>query len=447
MVFKNKYGKLRQTNPKLTAWQEYVYNKKSPKSSDNMYRNIGLFCEKMNLEPDQLPELSMSGELTNVFEKFVGDMERAKKMGSYISKYKHAINNFLVFCSQKYHTEIKKLDTEIFNEGKASKYNGERIPLKNELQRILEKATPRGRVVISLMAFSGLRPESIGNYNGSDGIRLKDMEGLDISDPDNIKFKEFPFKIRVRDTLNPVTRLSKNGNAFWTLGGHQTAQYVIDYLRERVEYGEKLTPDSPLIQFAKHGFGLKNTKKDRPDTEHVRREVRLSMRSANFPERPYTLRRYFMQTLSTAELKGFISMEWRLFLSGHSGNIQSTYVNQKENLNPELEKMVKESFTKCLKLLETEHYEAEDDKSMLYNALLLTAHFSEEEIAQLNLNSLSDTDIIGLIKKRLSDNLQGNSEKYMSVPVAEINNWAKKGYVFKGFIPSSELCLIELTKP
>jgi hypothetical protein len=109
--------------------------------------------------------------------------------------------------------------------------------------------------------------------------------------------------------------------------------------------------------------------------------------------------------------------------------------------------MVKESFTKCLKLLETEHYEAEDDKSMLYNALLLTAHFSEEEIAQLNLNSLSDTDIIGLIKKRLSDNLQGNSEKYMSVPVAEINNWAKKGYVFKGFIPSSELCLIELTKP
>lgn len=446
MVFVNKYGNLRETNPMLKAWHYHVYNNRSPKSADNMYRNIGLFCTKMNLEPDKLPGLSASGELTKIFEKFIKEMQKSHKMGSYLSKYKHGINNFLRYCNRNYSVGVRILDNEILNENKSAKYNGERIPLKNELQRILEKATPRGRVIISLMAFSGLRPESIGNYNGSDGIRLKDLEGIDISDPKNIRFKEFPFKIRVRDTMNPVTRLSKNGHAFWTLSGHQTAGYIIDYLQERIHYGEQLTPESPLIQFAKHGYALTNIKTKRPDTEHVRREVRLSMRSAGFSERPYVLRRYFMQTLSTAELKGYISMEWRLFLSGHSGNIQSTYVNQKENLNPELEKMVKDSFGKCLRLLETEHYEADDDKTMLYTALLMTAHFSEQEIAQLNLNSLSDTDIIDLIKKRLSDNLQGNSEKYMSVPVAEINDWAKKGYVFKGFIPSSELCLMELTK-
>ena len=440
MVFQNKYGNLRQTNPKLAEWHDYVYNRKSPKSADNMYRNIGLFCEKMSLEPDKLLELSESGKLTEIFEKFVRLMERENKMGSYIAKYKHAINSFLKFHKK----DDNKIKTEIFNEDKTSKYNGEKIPLKNELQRILEKATPRGRVIISLMAFSGLRPETIGNYLGNDGLKLKDLSRIDISDPHNIHFKEFPIKITVRDTLNPVTRLSKNGSAYWTLAGHQTAQYIIDYLTERVEYGEILTPESSLITFSRHGYG-NNPTTQQPDTEHVRREVRESMRRAGFNQRPYTLRRYFMQNLSTAELKGYITMEWRLFLSGHSGNIQATYVNQKENLNPELEKMVKDAYVKCLKLLETEHYENEDDKTMLYTALLMTAHFTEQEINNLNLNTLSDSEIIDLIKKRLSDHMKGNSEKYVSVPETELNDWAKKGYQFRGFSPKSGLCLMELS--
>ena len=66
MVLQNKYKKLRQTNPKLAEWYDFVYNRKSPKSADNMYRNIGLFCEKMGLEPDKLLELSDSGDLTEI---------------------------------------------------------------------------------------------------------------------------------------------------------------------------------------------------------------------------------------------------------------------------------------------------------------------------------------------------------------------------------------------
>lgn len=441
MVFQNKYGYLRQKNPKLAEWHDHVYNRRSPKSADNMYRNIGLFCERMSLEPDRILALSESQELSDIFEKFKRLMERENKRGSYIAKYKQSINSFLKYNNKN----TTKLTNEIFNEKKSSKYNGEKIPLKNELQRILEKATPRGRVIISLMAFSGLRPESIGSYLGNSGLELRDLSGLDISDPKNIHFTEYPIKITVRDTEDPKTRLSKNNNGYWTLAGHQTSRYIIDYLTERVKYGEKLTPKTPLIYFSRHGYGLTHATTERPDTEHVRREVRESMRLAGFSERPYVLRRYFMQNLSTAELKGYITMEWRLFLSGHSGNIQATYVNQKENINPELEKMVKDSFVKCLKLLETEHYENEDDKTMLYTALLMTAHFTEQEINNLNLNSLSDSEIIDLIKKRLSSNMKGNSEKYVSVPETELNDWAKKGYEFKGFSPQSGLCLMELS--
>ena len=86
MVFINKYGELRQNNPKLTEWHDYVYHNKSPKSADNMYRNIGLFCEKMNIQPDQLLHLSDTGELTEIFERFYKSMQKEGKMGSYISK-------------------------------------------------------------------------------------------------------------------------------------------------------------------------------------------------------------------------------------------------------------------------------------------------------------------------------------------------------------------------
>ncbi|MEM3892168.1 MAG: hypothetical protein QW282_08485 [Nitrososphaerales archaeon] len=49
------------------------------------------------------------------------------------------------------------------------------MPNKEELDRIVTMATSRGRFSIALMAFSGLRPESIGNCDGSDGLKLGDF--------------------------------------------------------------------------------------------------------------------------------------------------------------------------------------------------------------------------------------------------------------------------------
>ncbi|WP_287954474.1 hypothetical protein [Acidiplasma sp.] len=50
------------------------------------------------------------------------------------------------------------------------------------MAKILRKGTSRGRVIIALMAFSGLRPESLGNYEGMDGLRLGDLKELKLSD-------------------------------------------------------------------------------------------------------------------------------------------------------------------------------------------------------------------------------------------------------------------------
>ncbi|MEM2926296.1 MAG: hypothetical protein QW220_06785 [Candidatus Bathyarchaeia archaeon] len=58
-------------------------------------------------------------------------------------------------------------------------------------------ASPRARVSIALMAFSGLRPQTLGNYDGSDGLRLGDLSEADIR-PDGIEFKKLKENYGVR---------------------------------------------------------------------------------------------------------------------------------------------------------------------------------------------------------------------------------------------------------
>ena len=58
----------------------------------------------------------------------------------------------------------------------------------------------RGRVSIALMAFSGLRPETIGNFKGTDGLKLSDLPELRINEG-KIEFVKVPTIVRVRSTL------------------------------------------------------------------------------------------------------------------------------------------------------------------------------------------------------------------------------------------------------
>ncbi|MEM3661505.1 MAG: hypothetical protein QXG73_01615 [Candidatus Micrarchaeaceae archaeon] len=66
------------------------------------------------------------------------------------------------------------------NENLSPTFENERVLTKEGLARILRKETSKGSVAISLMAYSGLRPESLGNYQGTDGLRLRDLEDLNV---------------------------------------------------------------------------------------------------------------------------------------------------------------------------------------------------------------------------------------------------------------------------
>ncbi|MCL4359398.1 MAG: site-specific integrase, partial [Candidatus Thermoplasmatota archaeon] len=194
MTFHPKHRKLLE-NTEIKRWWENN-RARSPLSADVLLRNIGLYCEINGTSLDRILKDAESGELKRQFSDFARKMEKDGKAGSYIVKFKHALRNWLNF------NDITASFNGIYISGEYENptLKDERVPNKEELSRIIRKATSRGRVAIAIMAYSGLRPESLGNYEGTDGLRLGDITDLVISD--KIEFAKIPAMITIRSRLS-----------------------------------------------------------------------------------------------------------------------------------------------------------------------------------------------------------------------------------------------------
>ncbi|MBS7628615.1 hypothetical protein KEJ23_01355 [Candidatus Bathyarchaeota archaeon] len=84
-----------------------------------------------------------------------------------------------------------------------------------------------------------MRPKSLGNYLGTDGVKLGDFAEAEISDS-GLEFAKMPTMLIVRRGLSKVK------NQYFTFVPEQGITYVKEYLEERVKLGEKLSRDSPL---------------------------------------------------------------------------------------------------------------------------------------------------------------------------------------------------------
>ena len=415
MAWKNKYDELK-VNKFVKGWYVKMY-KKSTVSANVWLRNLGLFLERTNLKPEDIIDRAQSGELKTTFRKYVESMEEKKYAGSYITKYKTVLNSFL-----KYNDINFKLEDSVDEANKYRSVFHEHVPTQEELADIIRHAKIRSRVSIALMAFSGLRPGVIGNDQGTDGLKLGDMEGLDLK---TLEFKKIPVKITVREYL------SKTRNEYFTFIGSEGAKYIIEYLKDRNSKGEKLTTDSFLISF---NYGT--NKRETLRTLLITREIRESMRKAGIDSRPYVLRRYFASQLSIGESKGYITHEWRQFLMGHSGDMESTYVNAKGNMSPDLVKVATESYSKCLKILETGNIGNSEDEMALFvkRSMLQIAGYSDKEIESMDLFNMTNDEISQRIKDKMNGSsnevLKPNSQGQVIIRQDKVSDYFSKGYAF-----------------
>ncbi|MCP8311618.1 MAG: tyrosine-type recombinase/integrase, partial [Candidatus Methylarchaceae archaeon HK02M1] len=204
----------------------------------------------------------------------------------------------------------------------------ERIPSPEELRKILHHADIRAKVCMSLIAFAGLRFESISS------LTLADLVDLDI---EALTPKEMPMMIWVPD------KFSKIRQSYRTFLIQEGVEYLIEYLKERKSLGEKLTPKSQMITSDPARWRERRIKSDT-----ISRYVRTAMRRAGFKERPYVLRSYFDFALVSAR----VQPTFQQYFMGHRGSIENVYTTKK-HLPPQLMEPLREAFRPAEQYLTT----------------------------------------------------------------------------------------------
>ena len=387
-------------------------------------RNLGHYCELTETTPKDIIRKAKSNEkdFRYEFTDFVRKMEKEGKAGSYIARFKKVILSWLKF------NDIRlQLTVNISGENETPTIANERVPSKEELARILRKATSRGRVAIAIMAFAGLRPESLGDYEGTDGLRLGDLKDLHLSD--EIRFEKVPATVMVK------SKLSKARHQYFSFIGEEGATYIKEYLEERRKQGEELTYESPLLQFDVRGV----RKNAFLRTTLVTRDIREAIEQAGLKMRPYVLRAYFSTALDIAESKGMISHPWRQFIMGHKGDIEARYSTNKR-LPPDMIEEMRESYKKCLKYMETRVSEVSEDNARLYlqQQLLSAVGYRQDEIDRMNLADLNTEDFQRLLRDKVAGAMASNGSKQKLVPMNEIEKLLSEGYEFQAVLPNGK---------
>ncbi len=322
-------------------------------------RRLSRFCEANKQTPRSLVQLGRRNrrKLQDLLEDYVTRLEAERKAPGYITGILKAVKSWLS------HNEVEvKRNIKVSNPDSTPTLKDERVPEKEELKTILMGCNRRAGAIVVLMAQGGLRPETLGNEDGSDGLRIGDLPELNIEKGKAV-FTRTPTIVKVRGEIG----LSKGGHAYFTFLSQEGCGYLAAYLNRRIAAGEHLTPDSPVVR-VKEGFEQKHTGRSRGSlfvgTKNISREVRQAMRPL-FKWRPYVLRAYFDTQLLEAENHGKISHAYRVFFMGHKGDIEATYTTNKGRLPDHLVEDMRLAYRNSEPYLAMVEQKTVDEKEML----------------------------------------------------------------------------------
>ncbi|MCL5782934.1 MAG: site-specific integrase [Candidatus Thermoplasmatota archaeon] len=437
---KTRHKVLLEKSERVKRWYSNL-RARSELTADVYLRNLGLWLESLNLDPDSVIDLARDN--FDSFKAMISDRVRAledeNKAGSYISMSLKPLISYL-----KFHNVVVKLQINIKNENRNMTTENERVPTKEELATILRKATTRGKVAVSLMAFSGLRPESLGNYQGNDGLRISDIPDLNIRG-DRIEFTTIPAQLIVRPEL------SKARHRYFTFIGSEGSIFLKEYLDQRISSGEKLDTDSPVILTDKD-MSRKETANDYAMTTLISREIKRAITGSGFTWRPYVFRAYFAMALDIAEAKGSISHPWRQFIMGHKGDIEAVY-STKKRLSPEMVEEMRSAYAKASKYLETEEHgiKEEDYQKMLRDSAIeaFTGAFgitlTEEQKEELrNLETSEYQKRLGELFKDKRAEILNNGNKNKIIPVNKLTEYLDNKWELVQIFPKGDKAVIKL---
>ena len=425
---KDRYGNLLQDKD-IARWKANL-DRGSKITGDVYLRRLGSFCNYIKINPKELLNLN-DKKLSDIIGDYIGEKEKNGNAGSYIDNTIKAVKSWLLFNGITLKRKVKISDPQA-----TPTLSNERIPTQQELKRIFNAGDSRERTACSLIAFTGVRLGVIGNYKGTDGLKLKDLPDLQI-ERDKITFLKVPCMVNVRKEL------SKSGKKYFTFLGHEGCSYLEAYLTERIRSGEILTPDSAIITPSKYG----SRKKQHITTTNVGDTMRNAIRNAGFTWRPYVLRAYFDSRLLLAQDERLIQRDYRAFFMGHVGDIEHRYTLNKGQLSDDLIQSMRSAYEKSTKFLETEvHGISEDEVEKKFRTqLLLMAGFTEGEIQEKNLLNLTSEEItklareklFGMDRKDITEQIQKDKQdlkethKQKVVSIDTVEEYINNGFIVK----------------
>ncbi|MBS7656281.1 site-specific integrase [Candidatus Bathyarchaeota archaeon] len=406
-------------DPDVNRWYNNVA-RGSEVTADVYLRRLGSFCEAYKLTPKALL-LMNDVNLYNLLMDFVSSREK-EFAGSYIQSIIKAVKSWLSHNHRELKGKIKIRGAE-----DTPSLKDERVPSKDELRKIFFSGDKKARVACVLIAHSGLRIETLGNYSGDDGLRIKDFPEIEIKNG-IIEFKKIPTIVIVRKEL------SKARHQYFTFLSEEGCEYLKDYLEERIREGEKLTLDSPVIT-------PKLRMKPFIRAINIGDIIRIAIRKAGFPWRPYVLRSYFDTQLMLAESKGLVLRDYRQFWMGHKGDIENRYTTNKQKLPESVIEDMREAYKRSQEYLQTTRVEATSEekvKESFRKQLLLVAGFKKEEIEKMDLLSLSDEEFQSMVRQKLLGTMINNGAKQKVVGINEVEAYLSQGWEFVASLPNNK---------
>jgi hypothetical protein len=406
-----KYAYLME-NPDVRRWFENTA-RGSRITADVCLRRLGSFCESNKITPNKFAYLP-ERELHNILMDYVSAAEKKGYAGNYINSTLKALKSWLAHNNREVKVKIKIKGIE-----ETPTLKDERVPTLNELKRIFLSGDSKARTSCVFVAHSGLRLQTLGDYTGQDGLRIKDLPELKIAGS-SVAFSNIPALVIVRKEL------SKAGHQYFTFLSEEGCEYLKDYLEERIREGEDLALASPIIT-------PKQRKKPFIRTINIGDIIRGAIRQAGFRWRPYVLRSYFDTQLMLAESKGMVLRDYRQFWMGHKGDIENRYTTNKRRLPESVVADMRQAYERSQEFLQTSKSRETSEEKLaraLRRQVLLVAGFNQDEIDRMDLPAISDEELQQIVRKRLLGVQTTEGAKQKVVSVDEANDYLIKGWEY-----------------
>jgi len=411
-----KWAYLLDEDPNFNRWYKNM-ELGSTYTARERARVLYRFLRRYDMTPQSLAEFARKDlpevrEVEDFLMDFVSELTDEGKAPTYILSYITSVKSWLTWNGVRLIRKIKVGNTNV-----APTIENERVPTPSELGQILGYASIRGRCSIALMAFSGVRPEVLGNLDGTDGLKVRDFPEMSISEG-RVTFSKIPTRFIIRHSL------SKAKHKYMTFLTAEGCGYLKAYLEWRMANGVKLTQDSSILSITpgQKGTGVWDSSDSNRHivTGTITNDIRKAMRP-RFQWRPYVLRCYFDTQLLLAENNRKMSHSYRVFFMGHTGDMEARYTTNKGKLPEQMIEDMRRAFMQAEEYLSTA-VPKDQDAILVEQALLLAAQvLSPEKVAMIKeiYSRMPFKEAIPHVrevwKKKLETCIAENEEEYMAL--------------------------------